>query len=189
MMLSSVKVYLIIGVMVLMPILYFGLRAAFRYKHEETMKRFKQGIILTIVGLVLAEAAVFGLYSYTVNNLPMLVMERAVRDAAAGTLEGKNYLAEGAVVDAEGFSGADWSGAMIAMPKKVMEDEEGHQLFPVRLETADEISCVLLFRLSEDAEGETAVPARIESMEYIAPEEIEEKIGVKMTYFDTSALK
>jgi len=186
---SAIKVYLIIGVMVLMPILYFGLRAAFKYKNEETKKRFYRGVILTLVGLLIAEAAVFGLYSYTVANLPMLIMERAVRDAAAGTLEGKEYLAEGAAVDVEGFDGAQWSGAMIALPKKVMEDEDGHQLFPARLEKEDETTCVILFRLTEDDAGETVVPARIESMEYIAPEEIEEKIGGKMTYFDTSALK
>ena len=186
---SAVKVYLIIGVMALMPILYFGLRAAFKYKNEETMKRFRQGVILTIVGLVLAEAAVFGLYAYTVNNLPMLVMERAVRDAAAGQLEGQAYLAEGAQVDMEGFAGADWSGAMIALPKKVMTDDEGRQLFPARVQKEDETCCVVLFRLSEDAAGETLVPARIEAMEYVAPEEVEEKIGGKMTYFNTSALK
>ena len=88
-----------------------------------------------------------------------------------------------------GFNGAEWSGAMIALPKKVMEDEEGRQLFPARVEKADETACIILFRLTEDAEGETVVPARIESMEYIAPEDVEEKIGGKMTYFNTSALK
>lgn len=183
---SARTVYLIIGVMALMPILYFGLRAAFKRRKLGQGKVFAGYVAATVAGCVLAVAAVLGLYRYSVNSLPLLVMERAVRDAAAGNLAGQAYLAEGAQVETAGFDAQSWSGAMICMPKKVMQDDEGRQLYPVQVEL-DERACIMLFRLAEQ-NGEAVVPAQIESVEYVAPEDVEEKIGGKMTYFDTSRL-
>ena len=165
---SARTVYLIIGVMALMPILYFGLRAALKRRKLGQRRVFTGYVAATAAGCVLAVAAIFGLYRYSVNSLPLLVMERAVRDAASGSIAGQAYLAEG------------------AQPKKVMQDGEGRQLYPVQVELGDR-ACILLFRLAEE-NGEALVPARVESVEYIAPEDVEEKIGGKMTYFDTSRL-
>ena len=183
---SARTVYLIIGVMALMPILYFGLRAAFKRRKLGQHKVFTGYVAATVAGCVLAVAAVFGLYRYSVNNLPLLVMERAVRDAAGGNIAGQAYLAENAQVQIDGFDAQSWSGAMICMPKKVMQDDTGRQLYPVQVELGDR-ACIMLFRLTEE-NGEAAVPAKIESVEYVAPEDVEEKVGGKMTYFDTSLL-
>ena len=183
---SARTVYLIIGVMALMPILYFGLRAALKRRKLGPRRVFTGYVAATAAGCVLAVAAIFGLYRYSVNSLPLLVMERAVRDAASGSIAGQAYLAEGAQVETSGFDGQGWSGAMVRMPKKVMQDGEGRQLYPVQVELGDR-ACILLFRLAEE-NGEALVPARVESVEYIAPEDVEEKIGGKMTYFDTSRL-
>lgn len=100
---SARTVYLIIGVMALMPILYFGLRAALKRRKLGQGKVFAGYVAAMVAGCVLAVAAVLGLYRYSVNSLPLLVMERAVRDAAAGNLAGQAYLAEGAQVETAGF--------------------------------------------------------------------------------------
>ena len=60
------------------------------------------------------------------------------------------------------------------------------RLYPVQVELGDR-ACIMLFRLTEE-NGEAAVPAKIESVEYVAPEDVEEKVGGKMTYFDTCLL-
>lgn len=97
---SARIVYIIIGVMALMPIIYFGLRAALKRKKLGEQKRYITYMAMTAVGCVLAIAAAFGLYQYSLNSLPMLVMERTVRTVASqGNMQGSPLLSQGASVD------------------------------------------------------------------------------------------
>jgi hypothetical protein len=185
---SARYVYTMIGVMALLPILYFGLRAAFHRKKQDR-RRFILYLAATVAGCLLAVAACWGLYAYSINHLPMLVMERAAREAIdRGSLQGEPYMIEGASIQLEGLEGDAWKGAMVSMPKKVMEDDQGRQIYPVKVEK-DGVIGIFLFRLSVDEDGDARIPAVVESVEYIAPDQVEERIGAKMTYFDTGVIQ
>ena len=185
---SARYVYIMIAVMALMPILYFGLRAALRRRKQKQQRRFTTYMVAVIVGCLLAVAACAGLYTYSVNHLPMLVMERAVRMIIGqDSLQGQPYMMEAAAIDLEGLEDSLWKGAMVSLPKKVMEDDEGRQIYPVKVEK-DGIIGMFVFRLSVEEDGNAIIPAVVESIEYITPDQVEERIGGKMTYFITSVI-
>lgn len=181
------NVYIIIFVMLLLPIIFYMLRR--RYRTKDTKKKTRCLIYMAIM-IVIAGAACFGLYSYTIKTEPLLVAEQAARTLYQADIEGqdaksvlvdKNLMQESGDIVEQGQG--DWNqfaGAVVNMPDKTI-DLEGDKYYPVALD-ANGTRVLIAIQVKEEKGNTQAEQIRI-----LWPEEIGDKVD-SVTFFESGHL-